>query len=217
MPRVEWSCPGCGTRFAVPTTEGLTLCPSCSTESGASVPLPRLKVQERVKPILLTVTISAPSRRVVIGVMLGVSPGISGMLSRCIQICRIPGIRQRPVSREDLDKTLVRTWMNENLKLTKWAEEKWWPAVELKGYQCLNTMNILADAEEVKRTSTMSPSDVIDDFRETLNEFQKRPVRRICGMQYRAVDRQVIDCRHLTNIRDCRWSCQRTDPWGHSV
>lgn len=32
MQRIEWRCPDCGTAYAVPTTDGLTVCPDCQNK-----------------------------------------------------------------------------------------------------------------------------------------------------------------------------------------
>lgn len=185
LSRVNWTCPGCGKAYSVPSTVGLTVCPKCAAPA--------------VKPSV--------SDRTRIVVACAVSLLIAAMLWSLFTGAtsdRAAAIGEHRVGREamlDADKQAVGQWLRENLPDGKWEEIQWWPPVDLQATYDRKVSKLQeAIAENQKKGLDVA------GYKGQLAELRQRGVRRICGIKYRAksaygsleVDQQLFDVGHGT-------------------
>lgn len=204
--RVPWTCPRCKARYAVPSTQGLTLCPKCQKDaewSEESQALPAIEASSGSKKALLAL--------VALGAVVLVAAGVLW-----------PRGHDKPdplaVALKGSDKAAVEKWLKENLPDGKWEEIRWWPSIEETGHvdrqiadarqrmaanekQLAETKAELEDANKNQRSRTNAQQlefvkfleDRISSYEKftidrlnEIKELEKIPPRRICGIKLRA-------------------------------
>ena len=172
MQRVEWICPGCHTKYGVPSTVGLVLCPKC-TKTNVS---PSALKRRRVSPAVITAF-----------VILLLTP-VSGALLYFSMTTIKPAEIAKAVLEQNASKSAVRKWLKENLDDGSWEEVKWWPVVKSHTLYEANARKIISQIEESKKvfeSGSDQPLQSLAEWKQHYEMFEKNGIREFSGLKYR--------------------------------
>jgi hypothetical protein len=118
QPRTRWTCPQCQQSYSVPSTKGLTVCPSCK-----SAPAPA-KSSRRLQIIIAAVV------------------GVAALIAIAVVMLPAKSILPKELAKAitpDPDRAAVEAWLKENLDTPRWEVVKWWPVVDQRPeFEALN-------------------------------------------------------------------------------
>lgn len=170
--RTQWVCPNCQTTYAVPSTAGLTVCPSCAQQSRTPPPIPVAPSVPRRKGTLLAAILVA---------------GFVGMALVAWGILSWTGVPFN--SNRGPDYVMVKKWLKNNLDDPTWEEVAWVPTIELKQLRKRQLDEIRAEFDKYRipqeLLSDSSRQEMLDIESEKLDALNAKPIRKICAIKFR--------------------------------
>lgn len=163
--RTNWTCPGCNRTYAVPTTAGLTLCPTCQKSPPVKtdfVPPGPQQSRRRQSDVLLLC--GGLLVLLLVGIALTALVKSGGVLA--IKDLPVPAIVKNQIA-PDPNKAKVEKWLRENLDSGKWEEVNWYPVMELKNLYTERLKECDAEHESI-RNEIKTLKKEIEDLRNTV-------------------------------------------------